>query len=237
MNIAIVEDEKEPAQQLIDALNKWGREESESLEISTFTYGEKFLENYNFQYDLVFLDIMLAGITGLETAEKLRKKDQNVMIVFLTNMAQYAIDGYKYSAQDYFVKPFSYYALKMRMDRTKRLLSTNQDMRMTLKLNNGLASISVREIYYIESAAHDTTFHTKKGVFTTRDKSMKQLEEELYPYNFRRCNVSYLVNLKYCIAIKDNDLLIGKDTLSISRAKKKQFMHEMSKYLSGGGNA
>ena len=234
MNIAVLEDEQQAAQAITEALDKWSKEEKEPVSVSLFAYGEEFLKTYSFQYDVVFLDIMLAGITGLETAEKLREMDQNVIIIFLTNMAQYAIDGYKYSAQDYFVKPFSYYALKMRMDRIRAFLERSRDTSVVIPQNNGIISVPAKDIYYIESTAHETTFHTVKGAYKTRDKSMRQLETELYPYNFRRCNVSYLVNLRHCASIMKDELLVGGDTLIISRAKRKEFMHEVSRYLSGG---
>lgn len=235
MNIAVLEDEQNSAEAISEALDKWSKEEKEPVSVSLFAYGEEFLKTYTFQYDVVFLDIMLAGITGLETAKELREKDQNVILIFLTSMAQYALDGYKYSAQDYFVKPFSYYALKMRMDRIKAFIERERDTKVVIPQNNGVVSVPAKGIYYIESSAHETVFHTVNGIYKTRDKSMRQLETELYPYNFRRCNVSYLVNLRHCTSIKDYDLMVAGDTLIISRAKRKEFMREMSEYLSGGG--
>lgn len=235
MRIAVLEDERDSADNIRLALSRWGKEEKEEIEVSFFERGEDFLQTYQFQYDVVFLDILLPGMTGLETAEKLREMDPAVILLFLTNMAQYAIDGYKYSASDYFVKPFSYYALKMRMDRIRQFLAGKKQKEWILRLPNGMLRIPVDKIYYIESEGHDTTFHTAEGVYTVRDKSMKQLEKELYPYLFRRCNVSYLVNLKHCKSVVDNDLYVAGDKIMISRAKRKEFMREMSDYLSGGG--
>lgn len=235
MNIAVLEDEEKSAQDITQALSKWGEEEQVPVNVSLFAYGEEFLKTYSSQYDVVFLDIILAGMTGLETAEKLREMDQTVILIFLTNMAQYAIEGYKYSAQDYFVKPVSYYALKMRMDRIRAFLDRERDVNVIIPQADGVIVESARNIYYVESSAHETTFHTASGIYKTRDKSMKQLETELFPYNFRRCNVSYLVNLRHCKSIKGCDLSIAGDTVAISRAKRKEFIRELSEYLSGGG--
>jgi len=234
MKIAVLEDEQQSVEAITQALDRWSQEVEEPVNVSLFACGEEFIKTYAFQYDVVFLDIILGGITGLETAEKLRKLDQSVIIIFLTNMAQYAIEGYKYSAQDYFVKPVSYYALKMRMDRIRSLIDRERDVNVTIPQNDGIIVVPAKDIYYIESFAHETTFHTASGVYKTRDKPLRQLETELYPYNFRRCNVSYLVNLRHCKSVKGCDLSIGGDTLTISRAKRKEFMREMSEYLSGG---
>lgn len=235
MNIAVLEDEQQSAREVTEALDRWSREEQEPVSVALFAYGEEFLNTYSFQYEVVFLDIKLAGMTGLETAEKLRERDQKVIIIFLTSMAQYAIDGYKYSAQDYFVKPVSYYALKMRMDRIRAALARQQDISVVIPQSDGVVGVQAKDIYYIESSAHETTFHTAGGVYKTRDKPMRQLETELYPYNFRRCNVSYLVNLRHCKSIRGYELAIAGDTLIIARARRKEFMREMSEYLSGGG--
>lgn len=234
MNIAVLEDEKEAVQAITEALDRWSGEEKTPVKVSLFAYGEEFLKTYAFQYDVVFLDIVLAGMTGLETAEKLRELDQNVIIIFLTNMAQYAIDGYKYSAQDYFVKPLSYYALKMRMDRIQALFSRERDMNIIIPQSDGMVAVSARSIYYVESSGHETIFHTQSGVYKTRDKSMRQLEAELYPLNFRRCNVSFLVNLCHCKGISGCELSIAGDKLVISRGRRKEFVRELSGFLSGG---
>lgn len=236
MRIAVLEDERESEENIKAALERWGSEEKVPLTLSFFRRGEDFLKSYEFQYDVVFMDIVLPGITGLQTAELLREKDPAVILLFLTNMAQYAIDGYQYSASDYFVKPFSYYSLKMRMDRIRQYLDAKKQSEYMIRLSNGMIRVSLGDIYYIESEGHDTTFHTADGVFTTRDKSMKQLEKELYPYHFRRCNVSYLVNLKHCRSVVGYDLYVANDKISISRAKRKEFLSEMSNYLSGGGS-
>ncbi|MBR1814406.1 MAG: response regulator transcription factor [Lachnospiraceae bacterium] len=233
MNIAVLEDERESAEAIRSALNRWKEESNEELQLTFFSSGEELLKDYVSQFDVIFLDIILPGMTGMQTAESLREKDPDVVLIFLTNMAQYAIDGYKYSAADYFVKPFSYYALKMRMDRIKGQMKVKKPAECVIRLPNGLIRMPLEKIQYIESVGHETTFHTVDGTYTTRDKSMRQLEKELYPYSFRRCNVSYLVNLKHCTAVRDYELTVGGDTLVISRAKRKDFLYEMSKYLSG----
>ena len=234
MRIAVVEDEPASAEELTAALNQWSAETGEQISVTAYADGESFLERYDGSFDTVFLDILLPGIDGLKTAEELRQRDQDVILIFLTNVAQYALDGYRYSAQDYFVKPFSYYALKLRMDRIRSFLEVRRDAAVPLAIHNGIKILSTRDIYFIESAAHEMTYHTREGNFESRGKSIRALEEELRPYGFRRCNVCYLVNLHHCTGVQGTTLFVAGEELTISRNKRKEFLQEISKYLTGG---
>lgn len=106
--IAIVEDQDSDAQQLETALKTYSRETSVPFSWDHWTSGEIFLQKYRHQYDIVFMDIRLAGIDGMETARRLRRMDSAVLLAFLTSLAQYAIAGYEVEAIDYIVKPLSY---------------------------------------------------------------------------------------------------------------------------------
>ena len=119
LNIAIVEDEKEMSNCLRDYLIKFFNEENISIDVSIFDNGNIFLEKYKLNYNLIFLDIKMPSIDGMEVAQKIRKIDKNVMIIFVTSLAQYAIKGYEVNAFDYILKPIDYYNFKLKMSRTE----------------------------------------------------------------------------------------------------------------------
>ena len=75
-------------------------------------------ENYKMIFDIIIFDIDMPGINGIDTARKLREMDSNVTIIFVTNIAQYAINGYEVDAVDYILKPVSYYDFSMKFHRT-----------------------------------------------------------------------------------------------------------------------
>ena len=98
---------------------------------------------------------------------------------------------------------------------------------MELAKENGMDK---NNIYYFEVINHDVIIHTTTELISIR-KSLKSFENELYDYNFRRCNNCYLVNLKHVNKIKKDSVVVGFDELLFSRNKKKQFIDDISKYV------
>ena len=114
MRIALVEDSSVDQKRMKEVLDALSKELSFSYTLSTFANGFDFMESYKPVYDLVLMDIEMAKMNGLETAERLRKVDPNVLLIFITNMAQYALKGYQYQALDYVLKPVKEADMKMR---------------------------------------------------------------------------------------------------------------------------
>ena len=104
IRIAIVEDAAFDRQVLRDCLREYGQETGTELQITEFTGGTAFLEQYQEDLDLIFMDIMMDGLDGLTTARKLRRRDDKVLLVFVTSMLQYAVQGYSVDAMDFIVK-------------------------------------------------------------------------------------------------------------------------------------
>ena len=93
MKVAIVDDELEMRQIMTDYVKRFGEEAGIELEAVSFESGGQFLECYKMVYDIIIFDIDMPGINGIDTARKLRETDTNVTIIFVTNIAQYAING------------------------------------------------------------------------------------------------------------------------------------------------
>lgn len=231
--VAIIEDEAKAVENLRLALNRYGKETGETFQLHIFRDAELFLTNYKPKYDMVFMDIVLPGMNGLEAARKLRKFDEEVCLVFITSMAQFAIKGYEVNALDYFVKPFKYYDLKMRLDRMRKIIGKRAKT-LFIPVTGGSKNVTADDIYYIEVKGHTLIYHTKGGVFTARGGPMKDLEEKLKTAGFSRCGVGYLVNLRYCKQIRGDEVLVNEDWLKISRAKKKEFVDAMSAFFKTG---
>ena len=118
MKVAIVDDELEMRQIMTDYVKRFGEEAGIELETVPFESGGQFLKDYKMIYDIIIFDIDMPGINGIDTARKLRETDTNVTIIFVTNIAQYAINGYEVDAVDYILKPVSYYDFSMKFHRT-----------------------------------------------------------------------------------------------------------------------
>lgn len=233
IRIAIVEDTKEDASKLRRHLNRYAEENNQQISIKVFENGSVFLTEYSPVYDVVFMDIVMPLIDGLTVAQKLRMKDESVPLVFVTDMAQYALEGYKVNAMDFFVKPITYFDLKLRMDRISKLLqrkSASVAIRMSGK---GTAAVDSRDICYIEVIDKEMIYHTTAGTFTTRSNGLKKLASDLERFNFVRCSSSYLVNLHWVTRLSDDTVTVAGDCLKISRGQKKEFLSKLSSFWGG----
>lgn len=227
LKIVIVEDNAVEADALNECLQRWSDEAGETIMVERFSSADKFLYNYGGGSDVCFMDIAMPGTDGMEAARKLRKIDSDVPLIFVTNLAQYAMCGYKVDALDYFLKPVNYYDLKLRMERIRKKYKHDTTVHLTT-VDGAQKVISLRDVLYIESNDHVLAYRTEKETFFSREKTMKQAESEYSEKGFARCNVCYLVNLRYCTEVRDGVAVVGGHELQISRAKRKQFLQALA---------
>ena len=190
----------------------------------------------SFRPDIALVDIQMPGLNGMEAAAALRKKDSSVLLVFVTNMAQYAVRGYDVNAAGFILKPVSYYDFLMRMRKCIGILQTRVEEYVTLNMRQGIIRLPARDILYIEVNRHMLTYHTFKDTVQTTG-SLAETEVSLRGSGFLRCNSCYLVNPKAIQAVLGYDIrLINGETIQISHPKKKQFMQDLNIWLGEGKN-
>lgn len=225
LRVAIVEDEQAAAQQLRECLLRFGRENNLPFEVTHFANGALLAGNYRPVWDLLLLDIDTPVMNGLEAARSIRETDPDVGIVFITNLAQYAINGYEVRALDYLLKPVNYYALSMKLKRVLRLLhgqNAGNEEALMLKRNGELVRVPLRHLYYIEVFDHKLRYHTADGEFeVTGAATMTGLEKELTPKGFVRCHNCYLANLRVVDGLRGNMLVVAGQELPISRNRRR----------------
>ena len=235
---AIVDDEPMAAALLKQNLNRLSEElqqnaeEKVEFELFIFKSGVDFLTNYVPKYYVVFMDVKMSDMDGMVVAKKLREVDKNVMLIFVTNMADQAVNGYLVDAFDFLVKPVIYEHLKqvwinrmqpaLRFRRNDPFLVVNADL--------GLQRINIREIRYIEVVNHFLKFYMGDKVIIAYG-ALKKMAEKLKPYGFTSCNRCYLVNMNYIDSVEKNIVRVGKDELMISRPKKKEFLQELLLFM------
>ena len=153
IRVAIVEDEAEIREQLMGYVQRYTRQYGTAFEVKTFADGLEILEDYRPAYDLILLDIEMKHLDGMETARRIRELDPDVMLVFITNMAQYAIKGYAVGALDYVLKPVPYFAFSQQLQKVEAQLRRRTRHYLAVPVEGGLRRLDTSRIYYIESEA------------------------------------------------------------------------------------
>ncbi len=230
IRIAVVEDDKEYAEKLQSYLEKYEKEKGEKIRTRYFQDGEDIAIDYKCNFDIILMDIELQFMDGMTAAEKIRELDDEVVIIFITNMPQYAMKGYMVDALDYVLKPLSYFAFSQKIDRALTRLERRKKKYIVISVKGGMKKLEVSGIRYVEVRDHDLIYHTAGGDYETKG-SMREVEASLEGEGFSRCNKCYLVNLEHVDGIQGNDLLIGTDVIQVSRARKKELMNQLNNYM------
>lgn len=231
---AIVEDETDCARELSEYLEHFAEcyGMGLSFNVTLFENGDVFCKKYTPDYDLIFMDIKMPGINGMKAAKYLRKIDARVTLVFVTNMRQYALQGYAVGTRDYILKPLEYSEFEYHMKKIIPYLAKKEDKKIILSFMDEKVRISVSDIYYIEVDGHNLIYHTVTGDYKTKS-SLVAAEKQLQSTVFVRCNSGYLVNLEYVRSIKGNWVKVANDILPISRPKKQEFIDRFTVYIGG----
>lgn len=233
-HIAIIEDQIETAQILMQLIENFARENNTEFDIHHFENGERFLSSLSTPYDLVFMDIELPGINGMDTATKLREVNAQCLLIFVTNMAQFAVKGYAVDALDFIVKPIQAYDFSLKLKRAYKKLLAARPREISIKVNGVLKVLRTNDIYYVEVDGHQVIYHTSKGNFETWS-TLNEVETILGQDPFSRSNSCYLVNLRYVSEIRTNSIVVHGEELQTSRRRHKDFINDLTDYLGRGG--
>lgn len=234
-NIAIVEDENEAYFSLLSFIEKYGKETNQEFKVSRFSNGEEFLNNYQSIYAVIFMDIQMPKKNGMDTAIELRKIDKTVSLIFVTNLVQYAQNGYEVDAISFIVKPIEYYDFTLKFQKAIDIYLMNEERTFALNVSGGICCISSDKLMYVEILNHRLYYHLIDDIIQVTGV-LSQAEKELSEFGFLRCNNCYLVNPKFITKVQGNLLYIGPTILQISRSKKAQFMEGLTNWFSGGNN-
>lgn len=228
IRIAIVEDEKEYEQLITQYLSRYAQENGIQFSISRFNDGEEIVSHYKSQFDVILMDIEMASMDGMTAAHKIRQTDAKVVIIFITNMAQYAIQGYEVDALDFILKPIEYFPFSQRLGRAFERIPHEDSKYLIISSKNGTNRIPLSSLKWVESKGHRLNYHTTSGEFESTVTSMKDLTKKLEPENFFQCNKGILVNLAFVTGIVGTYAVLDTDRILISQSKRHDFMHKLT---------
>ena len=182
------------------------------------------------EIDLIFLDIQMPDITGIEFLNSLEKKPQ---VIFTTAYSEYALEGFNLRAADYLLKPFLFDRFMQAVGRAKELIDArnkgtngNPDY-FFVKANYQMEKINFSDILFIEGLKDYLKIKKSDGTNVVAHKSMKTILEELPPNKFMRVHRSFIISLDKIDALGKNHVTIGKNKIPVS-----EFYHdEFKKFL------
>lgn len=232
LGIAIVEDDREQAALLETHIKRYAAERQLVVSVSVFYDAVTFLEKYTQGYQMIFMDIKMPMLDGMDAARFLRERDQKVVLVFVTTMRQYAIQGYDVDAADFIVKPVNYpeFALKFTrlLGKVERPEAVSPDV--FIKTENSFVRLALSDIFYVEVKGHYCVYHTASGEYR-RYQTLKNAEASLPSRSFARCNNFLLVNLEHVSRIDGMSVFVEGEELQISHPKRKAFVEAFSQFM------
>lgn len=230
--IAIVEDEQESALQLQTMVQRYVSEVGKQAEVILYQNAIVLLTNYKANFDLIFMDIDMPLINGMESAARLREIDKNTLLIFATNMGHMAPQGYEVEAFDFIIKPLHYDSLTLKLKRAFARIAQQKEDRISFLSKGTRFYMKASEVQYIEVLDHQLVYHTESGDYPVYG-TMSKIRTQLEPLGFSKCNNCYLVNLRHVQRVQNYMVELPGITLQISHPRRKAFMEALNNYIGG----
>jgi Response regulator of the LytR/AlgR family len=232
LRVAVVEDEAEQTELLKKYLRTYAENHEIDLAVETFSDGIGITAPYIPRYDLIILDIQMKYQDGFKTAQIIRGIDSQVVIMFVTNMIQYALKGYEVSAFNFLLKPVDYTAFSKELDRIVQRIQVNCSHTIILKNETSLIQTDLSSILYAEKQGRKCDVYTTKGTFQV-SATMSRLEDTLNDPRFFRIHSGFLVNVYKIEKITKDSVLINGSALPLSKHRVKDLLTKMAEEIGG----
>lgn len=229
--IAICDDEQSFIQDLKINLERYAVDTDREFCFFEFHDGIELLDNYQPDFDLIFMDIKMEKLNGLKTAEEIRKTDSTVGLFFLTSLSQYVWKGYEYGAINYLLKPMKYGRLKMELDRFFSRYQGREEGYLSFSNDNGKYKVLYKNLRYAETQKRNVLLHFD-GQEQVIYKNMKEIASLLEAQRqFARCHASFIVNMAYVKSVENLEaVLTTGERVPISQPKRKEFMAKLADF-------
>ncbi|MDR1156793.1 MAG: LytTR family DNA-binding domain-containing protein [Oscillospiraceae bacterium] len=234
MRVAVCDDEGVLRAQLREVIDASGVLPGDAV-IAEFSSGSALLNSHRERpFDIIFLDIQMEGLSGLETGQEIRKIDRDAIIIFLTSHGQYVFQSFQVEAFDYIVKPADAQKVSEVLSRALEKHRGRHHM-IECKWEDITCALDVSEIVYLEASLRHVVFVTKSKKYECAGK-IGEYEERLSPYGFFRCNHGTLINMHYIKRIKDTRIFtIYGQHVDMSVRKKRDCLKAFNAFLAKYG--
>lgn len=230
MRLAIVDDLQSERDLLKNCITRYCAERQLSCQLSIFKSGEEILDALGTPFDVIFLDIYMTGINGLETAIEIRKKDKQCLLIFSTTSSDHAVKSFRVRAFDYLVKPYSYEQLAEVMSLCEKAIQKSSRF-IEVKESRSMVRILLRDILYVDYSNHYVQIHTTTSIVRSylpfSDFAPLLLE---YP-QFLNCYRNCIINMDCVSSLSENDfVLTNGESLPITRDKRSEIKQIYAEY-------
>ena len=235
VTVYFVEDQKKDQELLIDYLDRFEKENAVRFDVRPFTNASLFLSQYKFDGDIIFMDIDMPGLNGFDASVELRKNDSRSVLIFLTNLQQYAIKGYSVNAFDFIAKPLSYCQFSTLMKRALKKASLDRESDVIINTRNQIFKLDIKLLTYIEIIDHQLIYHTDERDYACWE-TMSSIKDQFLEKGFCSASVSVLVNLRRVDSITSSVVTLNdakKTKIFLSRSQKKEFAKAFTSYITG----
>ena len=203
LRIAVCDDLRSEQLQLASYIRNYCHAHGLEAGIKLYSSGEELLDSFfPGMFHIVFLDIYMNGISGVDTARKIRESDRTCAIIFATTSEDHGVVSYEVLASDYLVKPICEADVESAMDWCVDQLRASHRF-LSISCDNGTAHMALQDIQYVEIQGHTAVIHTIDRVLTTR-RVLDELEREIGHTDFLRCHRSFLVNMNHIQRLEKN---------------------------------
>lgn len=232
IRIAVCDDEELMLLTLKAQINTYMEHQNDEFQVFLFLSAEALLKSKD-TFDIVFLDIQMDGMTGMEAAQKLRERGSNCFIVFITVLKDYVYTAFEVEASDYLLKPVADNRLYRTMDRILNYIECRVENSLIIKKETWLKTIRFEDILYCEAINRKIFVHTKREHIDYYHK-IGELEKQL-GRDFFRCHRSYLVNLRHVCGYENGmTILENGEHIPVSRLRQQEFAKVVLDYMKAG---
>ena len=231
MRIAICDDEKKIRELIKEGIPKYYFSNNIDFSIQTFESGRELLNSDLALIDVLFLDVDMPEMNGMEVARSIRERDKDMLIIFLTAYSEFVFESFKVDAFRYLVKPVQNHELTETLEAVYKKLSTPEEY-LNFQFQNERFSIKYSDIIYVEGMRDKIWFYCNSGVYRWRG-TIKGLNEKLKEKGFFQVHRSYILNMNKIQKYSSQMVLMeGGYEVPVSKYRMNEFKEEYIKFWS-----
>lgn len=237
MKIAICEDDTTQQNILTAALDSYRTPAGEHVQYDVYRNGLDLLASINTHlYDVLLLDILMPGFTGIETAREIRESNEKIPIIFLTTSQEFAVESYRVHAFDYLMKPVDQKTLFETLDRVYAVTESTLENSIMVQTAKAVYVISLSQIEFVEINNRTLSFHLIDGTVKSIAGRLSDYEDALLKHpEFLKIHRSYIINMDFMkglnqksfITLTGNEVPISRNLLPAIQKRYIEHLHSV----------